>query len=203
MVSGVRSRGTLVAILRSACVPLLAIAAASGLTTNAAAQSCVESCTGNMGVGGDVSGYENCMSRCNNSGGNSTHTIIVPPDPCYIAQNAMRPCTAAPKGLDSRLVGTWVLPLKDGAWTWKIASNGTYKFHSAAKDNAPDHAGTISANHGNWVLTATSGIKGYTDQGTYTYEPPGTLIATGKLGPGTWHRASATRSAPAANAPTP
>jgi hypothetical protein len=178
------------AILRTAFIPFIAVAALISPSITSA-QSCVESCTGNIGVGGDVSGYENCMSRCTNSGARpATTTTLAPVDPCYIAQNAMRPCTPAPKGLDARLVGTWILPLKDGSWTWKISRNGTYKFHSEAKDQAPDHAGTISANHGVWALKATSGITGYTDQGTYKLQPPDTLLATGKLGPGIWRRAS-------------
>lgn len=172
------------------------IAVAALHPTRSAAQSCAESCTGNIGVGGDVSGYENCMSRCSNSAANSTTTNLAPVDPCYIAQNAMRPCTPAPKGLDPKLVGTWILPLKDGAWIWKIYTNGTYRFHSEAKDNVPDHAGTFSANHGIWALKATSGISGYADSGTYRYQPPDTLVATGRLGPAAWHRSAKAGSVP-------
>lgn len=175
------------AILRSGLILVLAIAA-FGTPRYAGAQSCAEMCTGNMGVGGDVSGYDNCMSRCGNQGQSAAPPGIAPPDPCYIEQNAMRPCTPAPKGVDSNLVGTWILPLKDGPWIWEIFRNGTYKFHSEAKDNAPSHSGTFSASNGNWALKATTGIKGYTDKGTYKYQPPDTLIATGKLGPGAWRR---------------
>ena len=69
---------------------------------------------------------------------------------------------------------------------WNIAANGTYEFHSEAGDRAPSQAGTISARGGAWSIQAQN-MK-WTDTGTYTFQAPGTMIATGKLGTGTWHR---------------
>jgi hypothetical protein len=31
-------------------------------------------------------------------------------------------------------------------------------------------------------------VNGYTDGGTYTFQAPDRLLATGKLGTGAWHR---------------
>ena len=162
--------------------------AALSTTEQASAQSCAEQCSGNIGVGGDVSGYENCMSRCGVQNSSPPHPGPAPPDPCYIAQNAMRPCTKPEKsitGVDSNLVGTWVLPLQQGPWVWVISAKGTYKFHSDAKDGVLPHEGSFSANNGHWQLKATNG---YTDKGTYKYQPPDTWIAAGKLGVAAWRR---------------
>jgi hypothetical protein len=122
---------------------------------------------------------------CPHGPGSASPTI----DPCYIAQNAMRPCASErhqppkPVGVDPETVGTWELPQKDGPWVWEIHRDGTYRFHSEARDGAPPHAGTFSANKGQWSLKATTG---YTDSGTYLIQPPDTLIATGQLGTAAW-----------------
>jgi len=115
-----------------------------------------------------------------------------PPDPCFMKQNAMRPCTTeAPQKTDAvvdpNVVGTWEFPMQQGPWVWEIFPNGTYVFHSEAGDDAPSHAGTFSASNGHWSLKATSGLPGYTDGGTYRTEPPNTWVPTGRLGQGTWH----------------
>ena len=115
------------------------------------------------------------------------------PDPCFLAQNAMRPCTSVrqqaptPVGVDPNLIGTWKLPREGGAWVVEIFRDGTYRFHSEAGDGAPPHAGTFSASNGHWSLKATTG---YTDSGTYLFQAPDTLIATGQLGTGVCHRPS-------------
>ena len=129
--------------------------------------------------------------NCSNTGlcGHSSGLVIRPVDPCYIAQNAMRPCTSEqaqspkPVGVDPHTVGTWELPLKGGSWVWEIHRDGTYRFHSEAGDGAPPHAGTFSASNGHWSLKATTG---YTDSGTYLFQAPDTLIATGQLGTAAW-----------------
>jgi hypothetical protein len=111
-----------------------------------------------------------------------------------LAQNAMRPCTSEqhqlskPVGVDPNLVGTWELPLKGGLWIWEILRDGTYKFHSEARDGAPSHAGTFSADNGHWSLQATTGLTGYTDAGLYLYQAPNIWIATGRLGSAAWLR---------------
>jgi hypothetical protein len=131
--------------------------------------------------------------NCNNTGScgqapNAPHAGV---DPCFLAQNAMRPCTAAqrqaskPIGVDPDTVGTWQLPLKGGPWVWQIRRDGTYTFHSEAGDGAPPHAGAFSASNGRWSLKATNG---YADGGTYLFQRPDTLIAVGKLGTAAWRR---------------
>ena len=75
-------------------------------------------------------------------------------DPCYLAQEATRPCTSA----DIKALGTWLFPLRQGNWVWKIAANGTYRFHREANDGASSHAGVFTATKGQWTLTATTGL---------------------------------------------
>jgi len=89
---------------------------------------------------------------------------------------------------DANTFGTWELSLNGGRWEWEIDPNGTYQFHSEAGDGVAPHAGTFSASDGYWWLQATSG---YADGGTYTFQPPGTLITTGHLGTATWQRSVA------------
>ena|ERR1700681_378985 len=114
-------------------------------------------------------------------------------DPCFLAQNAMRPCTSAqgqpskPVGVDPNIVGTWELELQGGLWVLAIHRDGTYKFHSEARDGAPSHAGSFFARNGHWSLTATTG---YTDSGTYLLQGSDTWIATGHLGTAAWRRHS-------------
>jgi hypothetical protein len=92
-------------------------------------------------------------------------------------------------GVDPHTIGLWELSLKGGRWVWEISRDGTYKFHSEATDGVESHAGTFSASAGRWSLRATNG---YTDEGTYIFQPPDTLIATGHLGTAAWrHRADA------------
>lgn len=120
-----------------------------------------------------------------------------------LANEAMRRCPAGkelpskpanvksvkPDLVDPHLVGTWELPLKTGGiWVWEISSKGKYKFHSEAKDGAPSHSGTFSASNGQWSLSATTGIPGYTDTGNYLYQAPNVMMATGHLGGSAWLR---------------
>jgi hypothetical protein len=131
--------------------------------------------------------------NCNNTGlcGQAPRAPHASIDPCYIAQNAMRPCTAAqrqpskPVGVDPDTVGTWELSLKGGLWVWQIRRDGTYTFHSEAGDGAPPHAGAFSASNGHWSLKATNG---YADSGTYLFQRPDTLVAVGKLGTAAWRK---------------
>jgi hypothetical protein len=112
-------------------------------------------------------------------------------DPCYLAQNAMRPCTtdqghaAKPVGVDANLVGTWQLPFKGGPWVLTIGRDGTYKFHSEARDGAPSRSGSFSASNGQWSLKSNDG---YADAGYYLFQAPDIWIATGKLGAAAWLR---------------
>jgi len=129
--------------------------------------------------------------NCNNTGlcAHGARPAAPAVDPCYLAQNAMRPCTPAqpqppkPVGVDPNTVGTWELTVNNARWVWEIDRNGTYKFHTEGADVAVSHAGTFAASNGQWVLKATTG---YTDSGTYLFQPPDTLIATGQLGTAAW-----------------
>ena len=149
----------------------------------------------------NIAEAENCNNTglCDQGAGPAPRAV----DPCYIAQNALRPCTSGqrqppkPVGVDPNTVGTWELPLKGGPWVWEIHRDGTYKFHSEAGDGAAAHAGIFSASNGHWSLKATSG---YTDSGTYVFQAPDTLIATGQLGTAAWrHHAVRPASSKLAN----
>ena len=120
-------------------------------------------------------------------GSSSTQSFIAPPDPCFLAQNAMRPCTAkpSPKGVDPDLAGTWELPFKQGPWVLEIKSDGTYKFHSEAKDGVAGASGTFAAQGGQWSLKAKTG---YSDFGDYKFQAPDVFIAAGQHGAVAWLR---------------
>ena len=121
-------------------------------------------------------------------GGGGAGQLIAGPDPCFLAQNAMRPCTSntgEANGLDPHLVGTWELPFKAGPWVLEIDVNGTYKFHSEANDSVPSSTGSFSAGNGHWSLKAKTG---YADFGNYLYQAPDVFIATGQRGAVAWLR---------------
>ncbi len=128
----------------------------------------------------------------------AAQTVRIGVDPCYLAQNAMRPCTSdqrqvsKPVGVDPHLVGTWELPFKGGPWVLKILRNGVYTFHSDARDGAPSNAGIFSASNGHWSLKTRTG---YTDGGNYLFQAPDVWIATGKLGAAAWLRPALARDA--------
>lgn len=139
--------------------------------------------------------YQACMQQCE---GSSSHTTVIGPPrplPCQIAQNALRPCTgqaqaSVPKGVDASLVGTWeiVTPTPGGTarWVWEIYKNGTYSFHAEGPGAAPAHSGTFAAANGHYILNSTT--MTWNDTGTYQLTDSATLVSTGKLGAGTWHR---------------
>jgi hypothetical protein len=89
------------------------------------------------------------------------------------------------RGVDRNTVGTWALSIGSGRWLWKIGPDGAYEFHSEAADGVAPHAGAFTAHAGSWSLHATNG---YADNGTYRFQPPDTMIATGRLGTANWHR---------------
>ena len=80
------------------------------------------------------------------------------------------------------------MPVKTGNWVWEIAANGTYKFHSEARDGAPGHSGVVTANGGQWTLAATTGLPGYRDNGQYLFQAPNVWMVKGKLGGAAWMR---------------
>lgn len=135
--------------------------------------------------------YCNDTGTCNQSARGAAPR---PPgvDQCYLAQNAMRPCNTSVQqqpskavGVDPNIVGTWKYPRAGGPWVLQIFRNGTYRFHSEARDGVAPQAGTFSASNGQWSLKATNG---YTDGGTYLYQAPNIWMATGQLGTGAWRR---------------
>ena len=134
--------------------------------------------------------YCNFTGLCGGGGGRAAAPRIGY-DPCYLAQNAMRPCTSAdmkalkPHGVDPNLVGTWQLPLKGGLWVLTINANGTYAFRSDAHDGVQAHAGSFAASDGAWTMKAKTGYAG---GGNYLYQAPNIFIATSQLGAVSWLR---------------
>jgi hypothetical protein len=123
------------------------------------------------------------LAQCKSTGGKNCTVITAPCAGDDARWSALLPLpqggTAAT--VDARAVGTWELLRNPGVWVWRIAANGTYEFHSEAGDGAAPQAGTVSASNGKWS-------NGWTDGGTYTFQAPNTLLATGKLGTGAWRR---------------
>jgi hypothetical protein len=128
------------------------------------------------------------LARCQSSGGKSCVTITAP-----CASDDIRwssPLPLPPGGtaatVDPNMVGTWELFINPGRWVWRVAPNGTYELHSEAMDNTPSNAGTLSASNGHYTLHAIT--MTWDDAGTYKVQSPGVVVATGKLGTGTWKR---------------
>jgi len=113
-------------------------------------------------------------------------------DPCYIKQNALRPCAkeqpkpVVPVGVDSKVVGTWELMVGTSRWVWEIHQNGTYDFHAEGPGAVTAHSGTFAASAGHYTLSATT--MQWNDNGTYRLSGNDTLIVTGQLRTGTWQR---------------
>jgi hypothetical protein len=147
-------------------------------------QQNADACSNAIGIG-----------ACTNSGRQSAPapSITIGVDPCFIAQNAMRPCNSAPQaparpiGVDPHLLGTWYMPRANGLWVFEILPDGIYRFHSEARDGVAPHTGSLSARNGIWSMRATTG---YSDAGTYSLQAPGVWITNGRLGPATWRRKS-------------
>jgi hypothetical protein len=149
--------------------------------------------------------FKDCMKVC--EGPASGPAPVRPVDPCYLAQNAMRPCSHDPQkpsvavGVDRKLVGTWELtvpnPFGDSRWVWEIRQDGTYHFHAEGPGAVPEHSGTFAASKGDYTLNSTT--MNYSDAGTYQLAANGTLMAKGRLGPGTWHRVQPKAAASSGN----
>ncbi|MGZ5854589.1 MAG: caspase family protein [Xanthobacteraceae bacterium] len=95
--------------------------------------------------------------------------------------------------VEEAAIGTWELfvPNNHGLarWTWEIQPSGNYHFRSRGPGAAPAHDGTINVTDGKWSIHANSGLPGYEDGGSYEVKDRDTLVMTGKLGTGVWHRA--------------
>ncbi len=128
------------------------------------------------------------MAQCKSTGGKSCTVIVTPcaADDARWSSPLPLPSGVTSATVDPHAVGTWELLRNPGVWVWRIAANGTYEFHSEAGDGAASQSGTIAASSGKWSIRALN--NGYTDGGTYTFQAPDRLLATGKLGTGAWRR---------------
>lgn len=132
------------------------------------------------------------LSNCMKSTGGQSCTLLAVPcatdNPAYPAR-LPQPAGGQPGSVDPNLVGTWQIDITQpnpGRWLWQVTATGTYEVHSEAFDGAPTNAGTFSAGNGRYTLHATNIT--WDDAGTYSFQPPATLFAAGKLGAGTWHK---------------
>ncbi|HVO00122.1 MAG TPA: hypothetical protein VMT49_08780 [Steroidobacteraceae bacterium] len=137
----------------------------------------------------EMAHYGICASYgCSNGGGPR-----IGYDPCFLALNAMRPCTTsqlrgtAQGGVDPHLVGAWELPFKDSFWMLEVRRDGTYRFRNSALAKGLTVSGKFSAADGHWSLQTAGG---YADGGNYLFQAPDVWIATGKLGAAAWRRAA-------------
>jgi len=131
------------------------------------------------------------FGRCRSSSGKN---CIVAVSPCAgddVQWSSPVPLPIGVQGgkVDPVLVGTWALEINPGRWIWRVASNGTYEFHSEAVDATPSNAGTLTAENGHYTLHAIT--VQWDDVGTYTQQSSGVVVATGKLGTGTWKKIAA------------
>ncbi len=128
------------------------------------------------------------LARCQSGHGKNCVTVTAPCAGDDVRWSA--PLPLPPGGstatVDPNMVGTWELFINPGRWVWRVAPNGTYELHSEAMDNTPSNAGTFSASNGHYTLHAIT--MPWDDAGTYKVQSPGVVVATGKLGTGTWKR---------------
>jgi Domain of unknown function (DUF4189) len=135
-----------------------------------------------------VGAAAHAMSECKSRGGQNCTVIAAP---CAVDDIRWTSPLPLPPGnstgkVDPKMVGTWYLSINPGYWVWRVSANGTYEFHSEAVDNVASNAGSVSSNNGHYTLHAIN--LSWDDTGTYHFQDSNTLIATGKLGTGTWHR---------------
>jgi Domain of unknown function (DUF4189) len=140
-----------------------------------------------VGSGRDESAA-GALARCQSAHGKNCVTITVPcaGDDVRWSSPLPLPPGGSAASVDPNMVGTWELFINPGRWVWRVAPNGTYELHSEAMDNTPSNAGTFSASSGRYTLHAIS--MSWDDAGTYKVQSPGVVVATGKLGTGTWKR---------------
>ena len=128
------------------------------------------------------------VARCQSGNHKDCVTVLVPCafDDILWSSPLPLPPGGSTATVDPNMVGTWELFLNPGRWIWRVAPNGTYEFHSEAMDDTPSNAGTFSASNGHYTLHAIT--TSWDDAGTYKVQSPGVVVATGKLGTGTWKR---------------
>ena len=140
-----------------------------------------------VGSGRDESAA-GALAHCQSGHGKNCVTVTAPcaSDDVRWSSPLPLPPGGSTEKVDPDMVGTWELFLNPGRWIWRVAPNGTYELHSEAMDNTPSNAGTFSASNGRYTLHAIT--TSWDDVGTYKVQSPGVVIATGKLGTGTWKR---------------
>ena len=140
-----------------------------------------------VGSGRDESAA-GALAQCQTAHGKNCVTATAPcaSDDIRWSSPLPLPTGGSTATVDSNMVGTWELFLNPGRWIWRVAPNGTYELHSEAMDNTPSNAGTFSASNGRYTLHAIT--MSWDDTGTYKVQSPGVVVATGKLGTGTWKR---------------
>lgn len=128
------------------------------------------------------------LARCQAGHGKNCVTVTTPcaGDDVRWSSPLPLPTGGSTATVDPNMVGTWELFINPGRWIWRVAPNGTYELHSEAMDNTPSNAGTFSASNGHYTLHAIT--MSWDDAGTYKVQSPGVVVATGKLGTGTWKR---------------
>jgi hypothetical protein len=136
-----------------------------------------------------ASAANNALTRCRNAGGKQCALIVAPCGDDDVHWSSPLPLPTGVSGgkVDPALVGTWIMDRNPGQWVWRVAANGTYEFHSEAADNTPSNNGTLTMAGGHYTLHAIS--LAWDDVGTYIVQSPDVVVATGKLGTGTWKRA--------------
>ncbi len=152
---------------------------------------------------------DNALARCRAVHGKNCVTITAPcaADDVRWSSPLPLPPGGVAGSVDPNMVGTWELFINPGRWIWRVAANGTYELHSEAMDATPSNAGTFSASNGKYTLHAIT--MTWDDAGTYKVQSPGVVVATGKLGTGTWRRIAGASSVatgtplPARRASTP
>ena len=142
----------------------------------------------------------NAMAQCLGGRGKSCVTVAAPCAADDVRWSSPLPLPIGVQGgsVDPAMVGTWELFINPGRWIWRVASNGTYELHSEAMDATPSNAGTFTASNGKYTLHALT--MPWDDTGTYKVQSPTVVVATGKLGTGTWRKiagASSTSARPA------
>jgi len=130
----------------------------------------------------------NALAECTKAGGSDCFVELSPCASDYPIWYSPLPLPpgAQPGSVDPGLVGLWKLNVNAGIWVWEISVNGTYTFHNESPNNVQPNAGQFTASNGHYTLHAVT--EQWDDLGTYTLQSSGVMVASGKLGTGTWYR---------------
>ena len=165
------------------------------------AESVADKSYGFYAAGSRDAAAAGALAKCRSVNGKNCVTVAAPCGADDVRWSSPLPLPAETHGgpVDPAMVGTWELFINPGRWVWRVAANGTYELHSEAMDATPSNAGTFSASNGRYTLHAIT--MPWDDQGTYSAQSPTVVVATGKLGTGTW-RKIAGASSTVTSAPT-